>query len=306
MKKQPLLLLTLLSCYISFGQKQVAITIDDLISNGPHKDLEHIEAVNEKIIQTAKSFDITAVGFVNEEKLNRDGQRDRRVQILKNWLDAGMDLGNHTYSHPSLYKTPLGEFKEEVIKGEVVTKRLLEEKGSSMRYFRHPFLNTGPDSLTKASFEQFLKDNHYTVAPVTVESSDYVFNKIYANAYLKGDTAEMRLVGQEYVEHTLKMFEWMESATDQVVGRPIPHIYLCHVNPLNADYLGDIYQGLKAAGYEFITLEKALEDPAYQKTDYHIGAWGLSWVYRWDKGKAKEWLQTEPGLSTEILEKYRQ
>ncbi|MEQ9306953.1 MAG: polysaccharide deacetylase family protein [Marinoscillum sp.] len=306
MKNYILFLLTFFISYISFGQKQVAITIDDLISNGPHKVLEHIEAFNDKIIQTAQSCGITAVGFVNEEKLNRDGERDRRVQILKNWLDAGMDLGNHTYSHPSLYKTPLWKFKEEVIKGEIITKGLLEERGLKMRYFRHSYLNTGPDSLTKASFEQFLKDHKYTVAPVTVESSDYVFNKIYTNAYLNGDTSEMRLIGRQYVEHTLNMFEWMESATDQVVGREIPHIFLCHVNPLNADYLGEIYQRLEEAGYTFISLETALQDPVYQKTDYHIGAWGLSWVYRWDKGKAKEWLQTEPELSPEILDKYRQ
>lgn len=306
MKNYILFLLTFFISCISFGQKQVAITIDDLISNGPHKDLEHVEAFNDKIIQTAQSFGISAVGFVNEEKLNRDGERDRRVQILKNWLDAGMDLGNHTYSHPSLYKTPLWKFKEEVIKGEIITKGLLEERGLKMRYFRHPYLNTGPDSLTKASFEQFLKDHKYTVAPVTVESSDYVFNKIYANAYLNGDTSEMRLIGRQYVEHTLNMFEWMESATDKVVGREIPHIFLCHVNPLNADYLGEIYQRLEEAGYTFISLETALQDPVYQKTDYHIGAWGLSWVYRWDKGKAKEWLQTEPELSPEILDKYRQ
>ncbi|WP_421871096.1 polysaccharide deacetylase family protein [Marinoscillum sp.] len=302
-------LIVLLAVAISLkvtAQKQVVITIDDLISNGPFRDLAHIQQVNRQVLDTALKYDVPVIGFVNEGKLFREGEEQDRKQILKDWLEAGMDLGNHTYSHPSLYNTPLDDYKEEVLKGGIYTSSVLEDAGSKMRYFRHPYLNTGPDSTTRASFEAFLAAEGYTIAPVTVESSDYVFNKLYANAVLEGDTAEMKVVGETYVSHTLRMFDWMEAVADTVVGRAIPHTYLCHVNPLNANYLGAIYQGLIDKGYEFITLEKALEDEAYSKTDYHIGQWGVSWLYRWDKGNVQKWLMTEPAIDPEILRKYQE
>ncbi|MBR08735.1 MAG: polysaccharide deacetylase [Rickettsiales bacterium] len=305
MKKQLSIILTIAALSLQ-AQKQVVITIDDLISNGPFKDLQHIQLVNQQVIDTAVTYGVPAIGFVNEGKLYRNNEEEARKQILRNWLNAGLDLGNHTYSHPSLYNTPLEEFKQEVIKGQEFTTELLQEYGKEMRYFRHPYLNTGPDSATKASFEVFLTQNGYEVAPVTVESGDYIFNKLYANAVLEGDSSEMMAIGKAYVEHTLKMFDWYEQVSEQTIGRPIPHIYLCHVNPLNADNLGAIYQGLKDKGYEFIDLEEALKDPAYQRTDYHIGKWGVSWLYRWDEGKVKEWLMAEPEVDPEILRKYNQ
>lgn len=305
MKKLATFLLSLIGI-AAFAQKQVVITIDDLISNGPFKDLKHIQTVNQQVIDTALAYAVPAIGFVNEEKLYRNNEEAARKQILRNWLDAGLDLGNHTYSHPSLYNTPLEEFKQEVIKGEEVTTILLQEYGKEMRYFRHPFLNTGPDSLTRASFEAFLSQKGYEIAPVTVESSDYVFNKLYAQAVLNGNSTEMKAMGEAYVKHTLKMFDWFGQVTDQTIGHEIPHIYLCHVNPLNADYLGAIFRGLKDRGYEFVALEEALEDPVYRKTDYHIGQWGVSWLYRWDKGKVKQWLMAEPEVDSEILKKYNQ
>lgn len=304
--KQYIVLLAVIFALQATAQKQVVITIDDLISNGPFKDLAHIQQVNRQVLDTALTYGIPAIGFVNEEKLFRGNEEADRKQILEDWLKAGMDLGNHTYSHPSLYNTPLEDFKAEVLKGGVYTSQLLEANGSQMRYFRHPFLNTGPDSTTRADFEYFLAQEGYIIAPVTVESSDYVFNKVYANAVLNSDTTEMKAIGEAYVAHTLKMFAWFEEVADSTLGREIPHTFLCHVNPLNADYLGAIYEGLQDQGYEFIKLEEALKDSAYDHVDYHIGKWGVSWLYRWDKGNVKKWLMAEPALDQEILDKYNE
>ena len=54
-------------------------------------------------------------------------------KMLDLWLDAGADLGNHTKSHVSFYKTPLEKFEREVIDGEPVTRAALAraEKSSN-------------------------------------------------------------------------------------------------------------------------------------------------------------------------------
>src|ERR1051325_6893315 len=132
--------------------KEVAVTFDDLPLNGPDIDLKRLRAMTVRLLAVIKAHNIPAVGFVNERKLYRMGEIDERVQILKLWLDAGLELGNHTYSHPSLQTTPLAEFEEDLMRGETVTRMLLERRGMKLRYFRHPFLRTGPTLEARAAF----------------------------------------------------------------------------------------------------------------------------------------------------------
>lgn len=303
-----LTLLTALLVYTSLlAQKQVAITFDDLPlgGGGGHITLDKMVRINEQIIQTCLEYEVPAIGFVNEEKLIHPGEMDTRAGILQSWLEADLELGNHTFSHPSFYKTPLRDFQEDVLKGEVITRKLTRSHGKELCYFRHPYLNTGPDSTTRARFEVFLKDHGYDVAPVTVESSDYIFNKVYIDAMVAGDSVLMKKTGEAYVAHTLTMFEFAEEAALEITGRPVAHVFLCHANALNATYIEAIYKGLTKRGYQFIPLKKALEDPAYQLKDHYIGPWGISWLYRWDKNDPRSWLQTEPAVPEEILTRYR-
>ncbi len=304
MKQAFALLLAALGFFQVAAQKKVAITYDDLVLNGPYISLEHTIAVNQQIIADCATFGVPAVGFVNEKKLDVTGETVARINILKFWLDAGLELGNHTYSHPSLSRTPLEEYQNDVIKGEEVTKALMEERGQTLRYFRHPYLHTGPDSTTKASFEVFLSARAYEIAPVTVDGSDYIFNTVYVDALRSGDTSLMQRTGAAYVAHTLRMFDFMEEVAKEVIGRNIAHVYLCHANAINADYMGILYQELKRRGYEFTSLKEVLQDEAYQRKDYYLGKWGISWLYRWDKEKSTEWLKIEPEIDQEILSLY--
>ena len=99
------------------------------------------------------------------------------------WLDAGFELGNHSYSHPDFHTTPLESFEADVLKGEAVLRPLLKSRGMEPRFFRHPFLHTGRDLETRARFEQFLADHGYRVAPVTIDNDEYIFAAAYTIAH---------------------------------------------------------------------------------------------------------------------------
>ena len=106
-----------------------------------------------KLLRAIKTNRIPALAVVNEGKLYRQGVLDQnRANILRLWLDAGVELGNHTFSHPDINDTPLDQYEADVIRGETVTKSLLADRGMRLRYFRHPFLHTGLDLETKVSF----------------------------------------------------------------------------------------------------------------------------------------------------------
>ena len=73
--------------------------------------------------------------------------------------------------------------------------------GQQEKYFRHPFLNTGPTAEAKSAFEAFLKDRGYRVAPVTVDPSDYMFNDILGESAEKKDKELGEKAKKEYLEY---------------------------------------------------------------------------------------------------------
>ena len=55
------------------------------------------------------------MGFVNEGRPVEFGPPGLR-RILDLWLDAGADLGNHSYSHLNIYNVPLEQYTGEMVR----------------------------------------------------------------------------------------------------------------------------------------------------------------------------------------------
>lgn len=282
------------------GAKAVAVTVDDLPgavpgtgqSQGALKDFQKINAA---VPQILKAHRAPAIGFVNEWKLQVAGERDARVALLQAWLDAGLTLGNHTYSHPSFNAIPLAQYEDETIRGEVVTRALMKAAGQEERYFRYPFLMTGPTAETKAAFEAFLKERGYRVAPVTVNNDDWVFNDAVGTALEKGDAELAGRIRKAYLDYMNSAFDYYEGISRSLFHREIPQVLLIHDNELTAECLGELLTNLERRGYRFITLDEALADPAYRTPDLFVGPQGFSYLTRWKLafGQKADW-ENEP------------
>jgi peptidoglycan/xylan/chitin deacetylase (PgdA/CDA1 family) len=133
-------------------ERAVAVTFDDLpappagvVAN----DVASLQELTRKLLSAVRKHAVPAVGFVNEGKLFVEGPGtgnvDSRIGVLRMWLDAGLELGNHTYSHRDLNTMPLDQFQADVLRGETVTRGLLQGTAQRLRYFRHPFLHVGSD-----------------------------------------------------------------------------------------------------------------------------------------------------------------
>src|SRR5579863_3276150 len=139
-------------------RREVVITVDDLPAALPgndfaYGDLKELQKMNHTIPGVLKAHHAWAIGFVNERKLQVQGERDARAALLQVWLDDGLFLGNHTYSHADFSTTPLQEYEDETVRGEVVTEALLNARGEKELYFRHPYLNTGMSLDVKSAFD---------------------------------------------------------------------------------------------------------------------------------------------------------
>ncbi|HEX6903411.1 MAG TPA: polysaccharide deacetylase family protein [Thermoanaerobaculia bacterium] len=306
----PVLILLVLAAPALLAQtprREIAVTFDDLPFGGPAVPLARARAANEAILATLRQGKTPAVGLVNESKLYVPGEIDERTALLEMWLEAGAELGNHTFSHPSFQDTPLAAFQEDVVRGETVTRWLLEKRGRKLRWFRHPFLRTGPSLEVRAAFEKFLADRGYTVAPVTVENSDYMFSAAYSRAKLQGNQETMRRLGEEYLRFTEAQLDFWEGVSQELLGRPVKHVLLLHVNEINADWFDEVLDLMRRRGYRVVTLEEALRDEAYRLPDTYAGRAGVSWLYRWavSKGAKIDWSK-EPEPPAFVQELYRE
>ncbi|MBA3354663.1 MAG: polysaccharide deacetylase family protein [Pyrinomonadaceae bacterium] len=279
------------------GRRTVSVTIDDLPVNSLRNDVTTQTTITRKLLQAIKSHRVPAIGFVNENKLLTNGERDeRRVTLLRMWIDANLELGNHTFSHPDLHRTPLETFREDVISGEEVTSKLLNAKGRTLRYFRHPFLHSGNDSETKRKFEEFLLERGYRVAPVTIDNSEWIFARAYENALVRGDKQMVKRVAEAYVPYMEKKFAYFEQQSLALFGYEMKQVLLLHANALNADYFDKLAKMIKKRGYEFISLDEALTDKAYTFPDTYAGPAGITWIHRWaiTAGKSDDFFRGEP------------
>ena len=107
------------------------------------------------------------------------------------------------------------------------------------------------------------------MAPVTIDNNDFVFADVYARARASGDRATMESVPQTYVPYMEGVTVHFENLSRQFLGYEVKQILLLHANELNADYVGDLITMLRNRGYRFITLDEALEDPAYALAERH-------------------------------------
>ena len=279
--------------------RSVAVTFDDLpIAGVLPRDIDSSRELTRKLLGAIAAHHVPTIGFVNEDKLNAaNGVVDtQRVDLLKRWLEAGLELGNHSYSHADLHATALDAFESDVLKGERVTRELMQERGLRLRYFRHPYLHTGRDLEKKAQFERFLAEHGYRVAPVTIDNDEYVFAGAYDRSLARGDASLAARIAVAYVPYMESKVEFFERNSRDLFGREIPEILLVHANRLNAERFGDLASMFERRGYRFITLDRALEDEAYRSPDTFVGTGGITWIHRWalTRGMPKTFYAGEP------------
>lgn len=275
--------------------RTVAITFDDLpaIAQGDRSVATHAR-ITDGLLRHIAQHRVPAIGFVNEQKLLTDGRVDpARVDLLRRWARAGLELGNHGYSHIDFHTHPVDAYIADVARGDSVTRIVLAEAGRRSEFFRHPFLHTGRTLEDRRRFEASLAERGYRVAPVTIDNNDYIFAAAYDLA--PADSVRRR-VADEYIRYMEAVTAYYEQQSRALFGREIAQVLLLHANNLNADHFGRLAEMYARRGYAFVPMEQALRDPAYASEDTYTGPAGITWIHRWalTQGKRGAFFAGEP------------
>lgn len=276
-----IIVLVLISSIAIFGQdisvsrsKQVAITFDDLplVLVGRY-DKEMQTKIFYDILNTLDKYQVKAAGFVVGNKVTEP----HHIDFIKEFVKRGHIIGNHTFNHPDINKISINNFEKDILKCDSIISPFVND----VKYFRYPLLHRGDSKFKKESIYQFLHKQNYTIAPVSIDNNDFIFNIPALNAYLKGDTAELDSIRiRQYIKHMKSKLDYFSKLSTDKLGREMKHVLLLHMNFANSIFLDDLLSLMKNNGWEFIQLNKALTDPVYSFPDDYCGKKGLGWLER--------------------------
>src|SRR6185312_15880098 len=95
---------------------------------------------------------------------------------------------------------------------------LLDEHHKTLKYFRYPYLDMGPDLMTMRKAEEFLAQRGYRIAPVTLDAWDWYFAQVYGDARSRKDTGLEQRVVASWLDHSSAMFDYYEKKSRALFG----------------------------------------------------------------------------------------
>jgi len=288
--------------------RKVAVTFDDLpyqAADAQLCDPAQAMALTRDFLAMLKPLKTRATAFVNEHKVCEAQRATLLPSILDAWLAAGIDLGNHTATHPNIHRITAEAWLADVDAGAPYTAAALKRRGKTLRWFRHPFLFTGETPEKKAVMAEGLKARGYTVAPVTIDNNDWMFAALYRKAEAARDKAQMQKIGEAYAAHMSTVLDHFEPySAELTVGRDPAQVLLLHANSLNRDWYPKIHALYLARGYRFVPLGEALKDPVYALPETWVKKNGVSWLHRWTQAQGRP-VRWEPDPPEWVMTAYK-
>ncbi len=269
------------------GEGLVALTFDDLPGLSLVPDQPYVNYLNDMLLRGLTRHRMPATGFVNESKLDLM-DRPQQIANLQKWVDAGFDLGNHTFSHDSPEELGGTGYILDIARGESVTRALLAARHRRLQWFRHPYLETGFPEAVKLEINRWLDTHGYRVAPVTIDADDWEFAEPYDDALSRHDDARAHRIRLQYLAYTERTVAWYQSASQALFGRQIAFVMLLHATRLNADSLDELADILRRRKLKVVSLDRAMKDPAYRLGDPYVGHDGVAWLERWAEARHKD------------------
>lgn len=255
----------------------VALTFDDLPTLSLSDDPAYAATTTERLLTALRRQHVPAIGFVVGDKFEDDPKT--RTALLAKWRRAGVELGNHTFSHGSPNKMTADDYIADIARDDALLRRLPGHHRP--RWFRHPYLETGPTLAEKARIEAWLRDHRYRVAPVTLENADDQFALPYDEAVLHGDAARAAAIKAEYLAYTERCVTWYRQAAVQLLGRRPALVFLLHASRLNADSVGELAAILRSHDLRPAGIDEVMGDPVYRIPEDRADPNGDDWLERW-------------------------
>jgi len=237
----------------------VALTFDDLPSAGSLPLGESRTKIATALTTELKTNHLEGTyGFVNAVNMEKDADAQQALRI---WVDAGMNIGNHTWSHLSLSTNSTEAFEHEIALDEPVLSQYAGSR--DWHWFRYPYLAEGDTLEKRNAVRAYLKEHGYRVAQVSLSFDDYAWNDAYVRCSAKADAAALDWLKQSYLEDAAEYIKLGREEERIAFGREIPNVMLLHAMAFTTLMLPDLIDLLHKQGFRFAELPKVERDRVY-------------------------------------------
>jgi peptidoglycan-N-acetylglucosamine deacetylase len=237
----------------------VALTFDDLPAAGKLPPNETRVQMTTALVNELKANHLAGTyGFVNASKLENNPDAQQALHI---WLDAGMNIGSHTWSHMSLTANTTEAFERDIAQNEAALAQYGEMR--DWRWFRYPFLWEGDTVEKRRAVRSYLSAHGYRVAQVSLDFEDYAWNDAYARCYATRDAASIAWLKQSYLEAAAEYIKLGREEQQIAFGHEFPNVMLLHATAFTTLMLPDLLDLLRSQGFSFAGLAQVESDPAY-------------------------------------------
>lgn len=193
---------------------------------------------------------------------------------IRAYVDAGHVIGNHSHSHLWLHRSGIDEYIADLDKAEA----WLAGRPGHRPWYRFPYLDEGRDPVWRDALRAALKERGLLNAYVTIDNYDWAIDGLARKAVQEGRAIDRAALGALYVETIVDTAEFNDRIARETLGRSPAHVLLLHETDLNALFIADVVAGLRAAGWDIISMDEAYDDPiAWIEPDtLHLGGGRVS------------------------------
>jgi uncharacterized protein (TIGR02246 family) len=263
---------------VASGERRpLLVTVDDLpMTTATAQTPEERARVTAELLTVLGEYDIRAVGLVAWGNVR--GSADEA--LLKQWLDAGHELGNHSHAHFDYTSTDIETYIADIERGRTELAELMAERGETLRFFRFPFLREGDTREKLGAMRLYLAQSGQRNLPVTIDDQDWSFERPWVEARRRNDVAAQDSLARAYQTALRMAIVEFESLGDELFQRQTPQILLLHANQVGAAQWGALFAWLEKTGHRFASAHEVLADSAFTVPHEFIGPYGCSY---WDR-----------------------
>ena len=237
----------------------VALTFDDVPAAGDLQPGQTRASIARALAAELRAGHLKGTyGFVNAEDLEGDADVQEALRL---WLDAGMNIGNHTWSHPSLSDVTAEAYEHDIALDEPA---LAEYAGKrDWHWFRYPYLEEGDTLEKRRAVRDWLRRKGYRTAQVTLNFNDDDWDDAYGRCAAKHDEAAIGWLKQSYMDNAAQFIRVGREEEQTAFGHEIPNVLLLHETAFTTLMMPDLLRLLRMQGFRFKPLSEVERDPAY-------------------------------------------
>jgi len=214
-------------------------------------------SLNARILHALEKQQLHAIVFPSSGRIGGAAG----LALIEQWSAAGHGVGNHTARHRNLSssKVSLQAFIDDVRQAD----EALYQLPTWVPMLRFPYLKEGDTRDKRDGMRQWLRDNGYRAAPVSIDNSDGYYNQRYLALQAAGRSEPVKRLRRAYVRHLLDRAAYYDTLARAVIGRSPSHVLRLHTNALNAAALPEVIEAFRNRGWHFVAARTAFEDPLY-------------------------------------------